>query len=96
MKYLGLHKLLWFLLCCIGTICVIFFAFILLLISLIYESFIFLIYTIWNLKIPHNNFWYKLIKRENGWEKQLLVNLKYFPTYCKEEFVHHFNKLTKE
>ena len=26
-------------------------------------------------------------------EKQLLVNLKYFPTYCKEEFVHHFNKL---
>lgn len=93
MKYLGLHKLLWFLLCCIGTICVIFFAFILLLISLIHESFIFLIYIIWNLKIPHNNFWYKLIKHEDGWEKQLLVNPKYFPTYCKEEFVHHFNKL---
>ena len=61
MKYLLLHKLLWFLL-------VLFW----LIVELIFVGIFYVLYFIWNLKLPKENLWYDFHNKESEWDGELI------------------------
>lgn len=57
MKYLLLNKLLWFLLILIWVI-----------VELIFVGIFYVLYFIWNLKLPKENLWYDFHNKESNWD----------------------------
>lgn len=72
MKYLLLHKLLWFLLVLIWII-----------IELIFISILYILYFIWNLKLPEGNLWYDFHNKESDWDGELFEDYNPWQTLIR-------------
>ena len=60
MKYLGLHKILWAILVLVWLI-----------IDILYFGFFYILYVIWNFKIPYN-FWYETHCHISSWNYEVI------------------------
>lgn len=63
MKYLGIHKLLWFLL-------VLFFT----LIQMMIVGVMYIAYIIWNFKLPEGNLWYNVLSGRSDWDFEMVTD----------------------
>ena len=72
MKYLLLHKLLWFLLVLLWII-----------IELIFIGMSYVLYFIWNLKLPEGNLWYGFRNRKSVWDGELIKDYNPWQTFIR-------------
>lgn len=72
MKYLGLHKLLWFLLVLLWLI-----------VELMFIGISYVLYFIWNLKLPEGNLWYNFHSGESEWDGTVFVDYNPWQTFIR-------------
>lgn len=61
MKYLGIHKLMWFILVLIYT-----------LIHAIIIGVAYIVFILWNFRLPEGNFWYDANHIRSGWNGEYI------------------------
>lgn len=71
MKYLGLHKILWALLVLVWLI-----------IEILYFGFFYILYVIWNFKIPYN-FWLKFHSGISSYNYELFADRNPIQTFVR-------------
>lgn len=72
MKYLGLHKLLWFLLVLLWLI-----------VELMFIGISYVLYFIWNLKLPEGNLWYNFHNGESYFDGTVFVDYNPWQTFIR-------------
>lgn len=78
MKYLGLHKLLWFLLVLLWLI-----------IEIIFVGIAYALYIVWNLRLCKVNIWYNFHNRRSEWDGQWIQDRNPWQTLVRRyNFIH--------
>lgn len=71
MKYLGLHKILWAILVLVWLI-----------IEILYLGSFYILYVIWNFKIPHN-FWLEFHSGISSWNDEVITDKNPVQTFVR-------------
>lgn len=72
MKYLLLHKLLWFLLVLLWLI-----------VELMFIGISYVLYFVWNLKLPEGNLWYSFHNGESDWDGTVFADYNPWQTFIR-------------
>ena len=72
MKYLGIHKLLWILILLSYLI-----------VEIMITGVLYIIYVIWNFKLPQVNWWYNLHNYESSWDCSLIEDYNPWQTLVR-------------
>ena len=72
MKYLGIHKLLWILI-----------SLSYLIVEIVIAGISYIIYVIWNFKLPQVNWWYNLHHYESSWDCSLIEDYNPWQTLVR-------------
>lgn len=72
MKYLGLHKLIWLLLVLLGIT-----------VELIFVGTAYILYFVWNLKLPEGNVWHSFHNHESKWDGAMIEDYNPWQTLIR-------------
>ena len=81
MKYLGIHKLIWFLLLLSWLI-----------VEIIFVSIVYILYIMWNFKLPKFNMWYYLHNDISEWDEKFIEDYNPWQTFVRRyNFFNDYN-----